>query len=174
VLTKSMLMEHFDDLVTDRSISLEAVRRHVEQSTTGELFLDRYRVTATSGSSGHPGFFLYTQPEWLTIMASFARGQEWSGARINLLRRRRMATVASTSPWHMSSQVSATAQSWWTPSIRLPASDPLESIVQRLNDWQPHPRSASPMPQWRASWPGNSGPADSTSHPSRFLYLQRY
>ena len=41
------------------------------------------------------------------------------------------------SPWHISSQVAATAKTWWTPSIRLPASDPLESIVQQLNEWQP-------------------------------------
>jgi phenylacetate-CoA ligase len=137
VLTKATLMEHFDDLVTDRSIHLEAVRAFAGERLDGRLFLDRYRVTATSGSSGQPGFFLFNEPEWLTIMASFARGQEWSGARINLSHRRKMATVASISPWHMSSQVAATAQTWWTPSIRLPASDPLGSIVQKLNNWQP-------------------------------------
>ena len=137
VLTKAALMTHFDDLVTDRSIYLEAVQAFAGERVEGRPFLDRYRVTATSGSSGQPGFFLFDEPEWLTIMASFARGQEWSGARINLAHRRKMATVASISRWHMSSQVAATAQTWWTPSIRLPASDPLETIVQRLNDWQP-------------------------------------
>jgi len=136
VLTKATLMEHFDDLVTDRAIHLEAVRAFAGERLDGRLFLDRYRVTATSGSSGQPGFFLFNEPEWLTIMASFARGQEWSGARINLSHRRKMATVA-VSPWHLSSQVAATAQTWWTPSIRLQASDSLANIVQRLNDWQP-------------------------------------
>lgn len=138
VLTKTMLMEHFDELVTDREIHLEAVRKHVEDDTNGDLFLSRYRVTATSGSSGQPGFFLFSEPEWLTVIASFARGQAWADAPVNLLRRRRMATVASVSPWHMSAQVSATARTWWTPSIRMPASDSLESIVRRLNDWRPH------------------------------------
>ena len=137
VLTKSILMENFDELVTDPAIHLEAVRAFAGERLDGRLFLDRYRVTATSGSSGQPGFFLFNEPEWLTIMASFARGQEWSGARINLAHRRKMATIASISPWHMSSRVAATAQTWWTPSIRLPATDLLESIVQRLNDWQP-------------------------------------
>src|SRR5574341_1224151 len=137
VLTKAMLMEHFDELATDRSIRLGAVREFAAARLEGRLFLDRYWVTATSGSSGQPGFFLFDEPEWLTIVASFARGQEWSGATVSLLRRRKMATVASISPWHMSSQVAATAKTWWTPSIRLPASDPLDTIVQRLNDWQP-------------------------------------
>lgn len=137
VLTKAMLMEHFDELVTDRSIHLEAVRKFAAARLEDRRFLGRYWVTATSGSTGHPGFFLFSEPEWLTIVASFARGQEWSGAQVSLLRRRKLATVASISPWHMSSKVTATAKTWWTPSIRLPASDPVESIVQRLNAWQP-------------------------------------
>jgi len=137
VITKSMMMEHFDELVTDRSIRLRAVRAFADERGEDRLFLDRYWVTATSGSSGRPGFFLFSEPEWFTIVASFARGQDWSGAKVSLSHRRKMATVASISPWHMSSQVAATAKTWWTPSIRLPATDPLESIVQRLNDWQP-------------------------------------
>ena len=137
ILTKSMMMENFDELVTDRSIYLDKVRAFSEDRTENGLFQDRYWVTATSGSSGHPGFFLFNQQEWLSIVASFARGQEWSGARVSILQRRKMATVASTSPWHTSSQVARTAQSWWTPSIRLPSTDSLENIVQELNNWQP-------------------------------------
>lgn len=136
-LTKAMFMEHFDEVVTDPAIRLETVREFAANNVEDRLYLNRYRVNATSGSSGHPGFFLFDEAEFLTVIASFARGQEWSGAKVNLLQRRKMATVASISPWHISSQVSATAQTWWTPSIRIPASEPLERIVQRLNDWQP-------------------------------------
>ncbi len=137
VLTKSMMMEHFDEFVTDPAIRLEDVRAYADKKE-GTLFLDRYSVNATSGSSGRPGFFLFNEREWLTIMASFARGQEWSGTRVSLSRRRKMATVASVSHWHMSSQFARTAKSWWMPSLRLASSDPLESIVQRLNNWQPN------------------------------------
>ncbi|MEK6574489.1 MAG: hypothetical protein AABZ58_09285, partial [Chloroflexota bacterium] len=55
VLTKAMLMEHFDEVVTDRSVHLEAVRAFAGERLEGRLFLDRYWVTATSGSSGQPG-----------------------------------------------------------------------------------------------------------------------
>ncbi len=137
VLTKAMLMEHFDEVVTDPNIRLHDVRAFAAQRQEGARYLERYWVTATSGSSGQPGFFLYDEAEWLSILASFARGQEWSGTRVDLRHRRRMATVASVSPWHMSSQVAATARTWWTPSLRLPASDPLERLVPQLNDWQP-------------------------------------
>ena len=132
-----MMMEHFDDLVTDRMLRLEEVRAYAEQGEAGQRYRNRYWVNATSGSSGHPGFFLFDDAEWVYILASFARGQEWSGVRINLTHRQRMATVASISPWHMSSQVAATVKSWWRPSLRLPASQPLPQTVEQLNDWQP-------------------------------------
>lgn len=137
VLTKALMMEHFDELVTDRSLHLEDVRAFASQGEAGQRYKNRYWVNATSGSSGHPGFFLLDEAEWASVLASFARGQEWSGIQINPTRRQRMATVASISPWHMSSQVSATVKSWWRPSLRVPASQPLSKTVEQLNEWQP-------------------------------------
>src|SRR5512135_3004477 len=72
VLTKAMMMEHFDELVTDRAIHLEEVRAHAASNHDGNPFLDRFWVSATSGSSGHPGFLLFDESEWLMILASFA------------------------------------------------------------------------------------------------------
>jgi putative adenylate-forming enzyme len=137
VLTKAMLMENFDHLVTDRTLHLENIRRFAEEGEVGQQFQDRYYVNATSGSSGHPGFFLFDEEEWAFVLASFGRGQEWSGVSINLTRQQKMATVASISPWHMSSQVAATVKSWWRPSLRIPASQPISKTVEQLNEWQP-------------------------------------
>ncbi len=137
VLTKALMMEHFDDVVTDRALHLDEVRAYAAHGEAGQRYRNRYWVNATSGSSGQPGFFLFDDTEWTMILASFARSQEWSGAHINLTRRQRMATVASISPWHLSSQVAATAKSWWRPSLRLPASQPLPQTVEQLDAWQP-------------------------------------
>lgn len=137
VLTKAMMMEHFDELVTDQNLHLEEVRASASQAEAGEPYQNRYWINATSGSSGHPGFFLFDESEWISVLASFARAQEWSGVKINLTHRQKMATVASISPWHMSSQVAATVKSWWRPSLRLPASQPLSKTVEQLNEWQP-------------------------------------
>jgi len=137
VLTKAIMMEHFDELVTDRTLHLQDVHAYATQGEAGQRYQNRYWVNATSGSSGHPGFFLFDEAEWTSVLASFARSQEWSGVWINLTRQQRMATVASISPWHMSSQVSATVKSWWRPSLRVPASQPLSKTVTELNEWQP-------------------------------------
>ncbi len=137
VLTKAMMMEHFDDLVTDRAIHLEDIRVHMAALQNDQRYLNRYWVTATSGSSGHPGIFLFNRPEWATVIASFARGQEWGGLKVDLRHRRKMAVVSSTASLHMSFRVGLTVQSPWVSTLRLAAAEPLPSIVQQLNEFQP-------------------------------------
>lgn len=57
VLTKAMVMEHFDELVPDRAIRLQDVRAHMATDQEGNRFLNRYWITAISGSTGNPGIF---------------------------------------------------------------------------------------------------------------------
>src|SRR5215468_5788575 len=46
VLTKAMMMEHFDELVTDRAIRLEDVKAQMQALTGDERYLGRYWATA--------------------------------------------------------------------------------------------------------------------------------
>jgi putative adenylate-forming enzyme len=137
VLTKTMMMEHFDDLVTDRAIRLENVRAQMTGLRDDQRYLDRYWVTATSGSSGQPGIFLFNRAEWATVIGSFARGQEWGGLKVEVWHRRKMAVVSSTTALHMSFRVGLTVESPWVSTLRLAAAEPLPTIVQKLNDFQP-------------------------------------
>jgi phenylacetate-coenzyme A ligase PaaK-like adenylate-forming protein len=131
------MMEHFDELVTDRAIRLEKVKAHIIDLSGDERFLGRYWVNATSGSSGHPGLFLFNRAEWIMVLTSFARAREWAGMKVGLTRRVKSATIASTSPFHMSTRVNATLHSWWMPELRIAASEPIETTIERLNAWQP-------------------------------------
>ncbi len=145
VLTKTMLMENFDDLVTDRAIHLKDLRKHMVNDRDRNRFLNRYWVTATSGSTGRPGIFLFNRDEWTTVIASMGRAHEWAGVPMTPSHRMKMASVASLnigSPWHMGAQVAATFQSkWmraWMPTLSFDAAQPLAEIVRQMNDWQPH------------------------------------
>ena len=82
VLTKQMMMEHFDDLVTDRAMRLHLVQAHVQGLHGDERFLGRYWVNATSGSSGYPGIFLFNGADWVMVLDPF-------GPRLAAARRRR-------------------------------------------------------------------------------------
>ena len=55
VLTKTILMEHWDEVVTDPSISLDRVLRFVEGLGAPALLDDRYFVATTSGTTGLKG-----------------------------------------------------------------------------------------------------------------------
>jgi phenylacetate-CoA ligase len=83
VLTKGMVMDHFDNLVTDRTLHPEEVRAFMANQRADERFLGRYLVHATSGSSGHPGAFLANEAEWLTMRVSAFGAFEWAGIKIN-------------------------------------------------------------------------------------------
>lgn len=58
-VTKPMLMEHFDDVVTDTAITKAEIDKFVaDESKIGHRFLDRYPVWTTSGTTGEPGVFV--------------------------------------------------------------------------------------------------------------------
>jgi putative adenylate-forming enzyme len=138
VLTKQMVMEHFDELVTDPTVRLAEVEAHLTTLSGGdELLGGRYRVASTSGSTGRRGIFLWDPSEWATILASYNRSFDWAGVGAGLTHRTRMAVVSSTTPWHQSARVGASVSSPWVPTLRIDSGDPLESIVERLNSFQP-------------------------------------
>jgi phenylacetate-CoA ligase len=138
VLTKEMVMEHFDELVTDPTVRLADVEAHLATLSGGdELLGGRYRVASTSGTTGRRGIFLWDPGEWATVLASYNRSFDWAGVGAGLTHRTRMAVVSSTTPWHQSARVGASVSSPWVPTLRIDSGDPLESIVERLNSFQP-------------------------------------
>jgi phenylacetate-CoA ligase len=138
VLTKEMVMEHFNEFVTDPTVRLADVEAHLAILSGGdELLGGRYRVASTSGSTGRRGLFLWEADEWATVLTSYNRSFDWAGVGAGLTHRTRMAVVSSTTPWHQSARVGASVHSPWVPTLRLDSGDPLESIVERLNAFQP-------------------------------------
>ena len=137
ILTKSEVMENFDELTTDRSLCLADLDRYLASTATSEPFKGKYHVCATSGSSGARGVFVMNRREWLTSLSSFDRGLGYTHPHLSPFRRTRIASVTSTAPWHMSFQVMAATRNPWVATANLDASTPLEILVERLNEFQP-------------------------------------
>ena len=137
ILTKSDLMDNFDELVTDRSIRLADVEAHLATLTGDQRFAGRYRVVSTSGTTGRQGIFLADPTEWATVIASYNRAQEWAGVSPSLLRRTKLAVVSTTTGWHQSARVGASVRNPLVLTLRLDATDPLPATVARLNEFQP-------------------------------------
>ena len=137
VLTKADLMANFDDVVTDRAIRLKDVEAHLAEIEGDVRFRDRYRVVSTSGTTGLRGIFLSDPSEWAQVIASYARAQEWAGIVPSLRHPVRLAVVSTTKPWHQSARVGASVRSPLAPTLRLDATEPVVTLVDRLNEFRP-------------------------------------
>lgn len=57
-VTKPQLMEHFDEVVTDRGMTRAGIEEFLaDPDNVGRPYLGRYFVATSSGSTGHPGVF---------------------------------------------------------------------------------------------------------------------
>jgi phenylacetate-CoA ligase len=137
VLTKAKLMDNFDEISTDPGVRLADLQAYLDGVDDDELFRGRYWVSATSGSSGRKSIIPSNRQEWAMILASYLRANEWAGVRTGPAHRVKMAMVSSTTPWHQSSRVAATARSPFIASERLSAATPLPELVARLNNLHP-------------------------------------
>jgi phenylacetate-CoA ligase len=89
VLTKAILMENFDRIVTDPRVTKDRVAAFLTQSKNpNERFLDHYTVMHTSGTSGEVGYFLYS-PADLAAMAGMMFGRRRKRERSPVKRRNR-------------------------------------------------------------------------------------
>ena len=136
VLDRSLLMEHFDELVCDPRLRRDQLLDWVGQMARDQLYLDRYRVMLTSGSSGRPGLFVYDAAGWRSIGTQVLRSSSWAGLRPSLPRQR-MALLGGSAPSHISRQVAATMAIGLHRVLSLPVTLPLPQLVQALNQFQP-------------------------------------
>jgi phenylacetate-CoA ligase len=133
---KATLVERFDDIVTDTSLRRDELLAHVESADSDVLYRDRYRVIATSGSSGRKGLFVYDRPDWAPVMSGFLRFTRWTGARPSIPRRK-IAYVGASGGTHMSRRITATFDVGLHRVLSLSATMPMARIVDELNGFQP-------------------------------------
>ena len=137
VLTKAKLMDNFDEISTDPGVRLADLQTYLDGVDDDELFRGRYWVSATSGSSGRKSIIPSNRHEWAMILVSYLRANDWARVRAGPAHRVKMAMVSSTTRWHQSSRVAASARSPFIASERLSAATPLPEVVARLNNINP-------------------------------------
>jgi phenylacetate-coenzyme A ligase PaaK-like adenylate-forming protein len=140
VMTKADLVEHFDDVMTDRRLTRARVERHL--ATIGEepaLLLDEYLVLASGGSSGVRGIYVMPRDTVLdyvctilrTGMAGLARQFGWP-----LPFRLRVAMVMAPLAIH-ATRASSSVASAIGDITHAPATLPFDEIVARVRRAEP-------------------------------------
>lgn len=86
-LDKERFMEHFDALVTDRSLKQENLLKFdADSSDSGETYLGNYHVVHSSGSTGTPRYFVYDHAAWEQMLAGIIRGALWGMSMRSILK----------------------------------------------------------------------------------------
>lgn len=146
VTTKQQLMEAFDDWVTDPAVTVDRVRRFVDDpELIGERIFGRYLVTTTSGTSGTRGLFVIDDRSLAVANALVLR---MLGAWLDpgdvtriVAGRGRLAMVIATGG-HFASIVAATrlrrtSRRRARTIAVFPVHQPLAEIVTGLNRFRP-------------------------------------
>jgi putative adenylate-forming enzyme len=144
VVTKAMLMERFNEWVTDPRLRRSEVEAHLEQVRGDELYLGAYRCMPTGGTTGRKGIFVYDRDEWRQCLTAFLRWSELTGVRPRLGRRMRIATVGATSPLHMTARFAMSIDLGVYALRQLDARTPLREVVAALNEHRPEQLVAYP------------------------------
>ena len=136
VLTKSELMERFDDLVTEPRLRRDELLDHLARIHDDALYLDEYRVMTSSGSSGRKAVFVYDRAGWIAVLTMFLRRSDWVGLRPGVPRTR-LAMIGGGAPTHMSRRGAQTLDVGIHRLLPLSVTQPVEELVSALNEFRP-------------------------------------
>jgi phenylacetate-coenzyme A ligase PaaK-like adenylate-forming protein len=141
VMTKMDVMANWDEIVTDRRLTLAECNANIAAKLQGTCkdyyYLDNYLVIATGGSSGVRGVFPWSWNEFIEIACATFRYQLRDEPPDSLTGRRLLAVVEAGeivhgSPFLFSVSTDPAATVQWCP-----AALPIGELVAELNQAQP-------------------------------------
>jgi phenylacetate-coenzyme A ligase PaaK-like adenylate-forming protein len=139
VLTKSLLMQNFDEISTARGVTKQAIADFLTRShDPTELFLGKYRVIHTSGSSGEVGYFVYSRQDWV-------RGSYWGPRQRPPQRKRkgkfRIGYYAAIDGHYagvtLMASISRGPAKWFVDVRCFEVNSPIAEVIAGLNEYQP-------------------------------------
>jgi phenylacetate-coenzyme A ligase PaaK-like adenylate-forming protein len=137
-MDKKTYMQHFDQIVTDPRLRLSQLQEYMAHVSGDEYYLGEYRVLTTAGSSGHKTVVVFNRKEWSIQEAASMRIAAMMGVVPFSMRRPTIVTIGSPSPLHDSYRLPLSMDIGLYRFHVLPATVPIEELVQRLNSLQPH------------------------------------
>ncbi len=137
-LTKQIIQDHFDEIVTDPKIRQKDVHAHVLKGDPDALYLGKYYILKTSGSSGMPGYFVFNAKEMIEgVTPSIARApagvRKW---------KKKITLLGFPKSFAGSSQTVRFGNNLWIAKRLLeykPISieQPFEEVIKQMNEFQP-------------------------------------
>jgi phenylacetate-CoA ligase len=146
LLTKSILMANFNDIVTDRRVTKKVIADFLSRSTDPkERLFDELTVMHTSGTSGEVGYFVYAAADFGRVRSGSRSNREAFRGLLpgfgRRLRRLRLAFYGATGG-HFAGVTGMASMQQGIAKLFIDArafevNTPLPAVVERLNQFKP-------------------------------------
>lgn len=143
-IDKAALLEHFDRLATVSDVTQEELRRFdAEAQVDRKPFKGRYHVVHSSGSTGKPGYFLYDESAWSSMLLGIIRGALWNMSMPQILkllaRGPRIAYLAATDGRYGGAMaVGDGIDGLHASQLHLDIKTPLDEWIKELRTFRPN------------------------------------
>lgn len=135
VMTSAIFKENFDEIVTDRAITSQNLENFIKDSPSSkDLYLGRYNVVLSSGSSGIPGVYVHTTDEVIN-------GMSYGALHRQIKPRTRTSFVGPIDTHDMGAAVMGLMDNWPQRLLfntrNFDISAPWSQVIAGLNEHQP-------------------------------------
>ncbi|MDZ7778189.1 MAG: hypothetical protein U5L09_22480 [Bacteroidales bacterium] len=135
IIDKAMVMDNFDALLTDPSITRKSVEEFLSNDTNPQNRFRGNTVIHTSGSTGVPGIFLYSKEEWSFIAALVVA--RISQPVYNPFRKLRLAFLGKTGGHYAGVTLTSDAPKMLYNTRLFSNPKDIQGLISGLNEFQP-------------------------------------
>ena len=143
-LTKAELLRNFDALVTVSDLTQDGLRKFdLEEAESRKTYLGKYHVVHSSGSTGKPGYFVYDEAAWSSMLLGIIRGALWNMSMPQILKLLacgpRIAYLAATDGRYGGAMaVGDGIDGVRASQIHLDIKTPLDQWIFRIREFKPN------------------------------------
>lgn len=142
-IDKNILLTQFERLVTVPGVTQEGIREFDgKESGNRKPYLNQYHVVHSSGSTGKPGYFIYDEEAWHSMLLGIIRAALWDMNMLQILKllakRPHIAYLAATDGrFGGAMAVGDGIEGVGAKQLHLDIKTPLNEWCRQLRDFQP-------------------------------------
>jgi phenylacetate-CoA ligase len=136
IVDKEVIMDNFEDVVTKKEITKENIMNFLDKNKDPrELYLNKYHVIHTSGSSGKIGVFIYSKKDWDYVFPYITRVFDFS------FKKNKSVFFGAIDGHYLgvsfSSWLGKGITKLFSETLLLNITQPLDEQITKLNSFQP-------------------------------------
>ena len=141
---KKILLDHFDELITVGDLTQEELREFDAQADTDRRpYKGKYHMVHSSGSTGKPGYFVYDEKAWDSMLLGIIRAALWNMTMPQILallmKHPRIVYIAATDGHYGGAMaVGDGIDGVGASLLYLDIKAPLEEWIRQINEFKPN------------------------------------